>query len=317
MTEGSQQRNKRVASAKSSKRSHSCLIAFGVCLFVIGASMPPVYAYAEWNLPSATSGYAPLDSFVTPHNNPVQATGQVAPAYFYAHQFSLRSNQVPGYIGLLNDVNGKKAVFSIWAAIAVGCSNTDPIGSICQPFGHEGSGMQTFIQLNWQPDHTYQLRVAQYSTNEPDGDVWIGTVRDQTTAAPEHVVGYIKVPKNWGRLANASGNWVEYYGPSVSACNRLPSFRVTFWSTEGISSTGWATGSLNGYHGVLGGSGVPSSCTMTATPVYNNDGVLHTYDYGVPRTSPRIVTSAEVQGSEHVPAPPGRSDAGRRPSERR
>lgn len=194
---------------------------------VIGSSRPAVAGvtiqgtYSDFNFPG--QGYFNIDTPLFPSNDPTAGPGQVNPAYFYSSQFSFTGGP-GGYIGIQKDVNGKRAIFSIWGANAACCS-TEP-GAICRPFGGEGEGYQTMIPFNWVAGHSYRTRVWTVSKDNA-GEWWLGALIDDT-ARFEKIIGTIRVPHGRGWLGSWMVTWTEFYGPQAASCKELPLSVVFF-----------------------------------------------------------------------------------------
>ncbi|MBR4782667.1 MAG: DUF3472 domain-containing protein [Bacteroidaceae bacterium] len=91
-----------------------------------------------------------------------------------------------GYFGIQNNGNGKRrALFSLWNTQhsddpkAVSKDNKVTVqdhgeGVTVQDFGNEGSGKQSFIDVGWQPGHTYQflLHATKADDNCVDYSAW-------------------------------------------------------------------------------------------------------------------------------------------------
>jgi hypothetical protein len=243
----------------------SLLLCFATCGLAqsLGTFWPQgTYTdFTYWaNYPS--SGYFNFDKLMYVANDPKPRIGQVTQAYFYSHQFGSVGGD-GGYIGIQTDGNGKRAIFSWWAAIGASCSPQP--GAICRPFSGEGTGYQTMIPYSWQVGHYYRTRVWIVSQNNT-AETWVGAVQDRgtnNTAGTEVVIGYITVPRSFGYLSYVSVNWVEWYAPRAANCDQLPYSSVTFYPTQ--ANAGAVTANFPGINH-LGGGNCPSTITNVATP---------------------------------------------------
>jgi hypothetical protein len=112
------------------------------------------------------------------------------------------------------EASGKAVVFSVLGAMA---AEAGPGGVTLG----DASGWSCTVGLAWETGRAYRLRVW---TDEDGG--WSAVVADGTTAAK--VVGHIRVPGDWRRLASRSMVSTEYRGPAPARCDDLPLSRVVF-----------------------------------------------------------------------------------------
>lgn len=100
-----------------------------------------------------------------------------------------RTRTLADILACRTDVNGKRAIFSIWNAYGAQCSSVP--GAICQPFTGQGDGYQTLIPYNWVVSHHYYVYVY------ADSPGWLGGwVYDQELGTWT-LIGAIQVGTNW------------------------------------------------------------------------------------------------------------------------
>jgi hypothetical protein len=225
--------------------------ALGLCS-AASAQVGPQGTYSDWQQASSPSnGFFNLDITVFPGNEPDVSHHGI----FYAHQFGIRAG-AGGYVGLQKDGNGKRAIFSIWDALAAGgpgegqpCGENAP--PCAGPFGGEGEGYQTMVPFEWEAGHYYTYRVWVLGS-DTSGTWWGGWIIDEEGA--ETFIGEIKVPASWQWLDGYSITWVEYYANSAASCSEL-GYSVVYFDHP----TGDADGSSAGAPSNHYGSGVCSS----------------------------------------------------------
>lgn len=134
---------------------------------------------------------------------------------YWAHQWGFSGSQEGGYAGLQSrNANEKALNFSIWGATAW----QEATGSQCAFFGHEGSGVQCWINYPWKEGITYRIKVAKSGSNG-----WMATITDTTTAITT-TVATIQVPASYGGLSRLS-EWVENFAQGneqPSTCAQVP-----------------------------------------------------------------------------------------------
>lgn len=117
--------------------------------------------------------------------------------YFWAHQFTiLRDNQqspTGGYVGLqtiASGIEGRAAIFSMWATTAVSPGVGKYGKVIAGPFSGEGSGHQCLIAFPWQVGVAHKLSLSRLAdgrwTATADGTP-IGFITPPTTGWNDHV----------------------------------------------------------------------------------------------------------------------------------
>ncbi len=173
-----------------------------------------------WWAPSPTifrtipAGYSDFEHVVLPEFDP----GQEA-HFLFVHEFKLVGGDEGG-LGLRtrSDLDAdlhRIAVFSI--RNAVGGEDGDT-GSARQ----DGSGWSCRIPYPWEAGRPYGMRVW---TDERAW--WSAAVRDQTTGQ-ETVIGRIRVPDDWRRLASWSVTATRYQGDPLAHCDHLPECQVAY-----------------------------------------------------------------------------------------
>jgi hypothetical protein len=214
-------------------------------LAVVSTGPPQTYSY--WTLPpSSGKGYDRLYQTVTPNNMPLASPGQAVPAYFYATQWYNASNLSDGgYVGLQTDSQGKKAIFSWWGA------TTGYGPGISRPFSGEGVGWQNIISYNWQAGHAYRLTVNHGSTTTTG--MWFTATILDVQSNRSSTIGSVQIPTSFGGIYEYINNFVEWYGPTQSACTSYPISDVTFSAPHGRDRVGTPT--------VTAAPGIPPSGT--------------------------------------------------------
>jgi hypothetical protein len=175
-------------------------------------SIRPMGTYTDWIQP--VNDLDSLEIVIEPQNQPDAGT-----AYFYSHQFGYQSGP-GGYIGIQSDVNGRRAIFSIWEALAADSPGTHV------PFDNEGSGFTTKIDYPWVAGRQYKL-VVRRGGQDASGTWWTGTITDLSTNASQ-LIGSILVPSARAGLSYYSITWVEFYGPLKPECSDYSYSKVTF-----------------------------------------------------------------------------------------
>lgn len=153
-------------------------------------STPPgVYLWLDWPLAQSYN----FDADLTVVDD--------APNIIYAHQFGFEHGG-GGYIGLEFSGNQRKVRFAIYDAIGAteGCTS----------FTADGSGWQCLKDYEWQPGHTYRLRVWAHHMVDA-GEYWLGAIYDYATGQ-DTILGSILLPPGHGWLASSSVIWTQYLG---------------------------------------------------------------------------------------------------------
>ncbi|QIS13970.1 DUF3472 domain-containing protein [Nocardia arthritidis] len=140
---------------------------------------------------------------------------------YWAHQWGYTGTTDGGYIGLQSrDGNDKALNFSIWGAT----SWRDSAGATCNLFGHEGSGVQCWINYAWQQGVTYQITLAKSGT-----DGWTASITN-TRTRENSTVATIVVPPSYGGLAGLS-EWVENFAQGAQqppSCSAVPAATAVY-----------------------------------------------------------------------------------------
>lgn len=230
-----------------------------------GFAITPSGTYSDWN--ANTNGAHGKLQWLSVQVDPAPTAGQLYPTYFFSHQVGF-DNGVGGYIGIQEDSNGKRAIFSIWDAVSSECSTV--AGATCQAFLNECShappcGQQTLIPYNWTAPKNYATYIVRMSP-----DRWAGYIHDQT-ANTWTLVGIITVPSGWGDLGWWSVSWIEWYGAHPTTCPGFPDANVYFYPPISYhpayysgNSSAQSNGTGTGDHHSRGGC--PSSVTNDLPP---------------------------------------------------
>lgn len=139
---------------------------------------------------------------------------------YWADQFWFKGGD-GGYIGLQQrDRNNKALNFSIWQATGW----VAEAGANCAFFGHEGSGVQCWIDYPWQQRTTYRIRVV-----AEDVGHWAAYITD-TASGSRRKVATIQVPQTWGGIY-ATASFVEDYAQGADqrdSCAAVPPTSAVF-----------------------------------------------------------------------------------------
>jgi len=145
----------------------------------------------------------------------VTDTPELDTGLFWSHQFAFVGGS-GGYLGLQIVGSTKKAIFSIWNALAG--------SSECQVFTHEGSGWMCLIDYDWKVGFNYRLRLWVLNKDPAGNEWWLGTINDYSINS-DTVIGRILVPSSFGWLSSWSVTWIEYF--VYSTCD-VPYTRAIF-----------------------------------------------------------------------------------------
>jgi hypothetical protein len=222
------------------------------------------YADQSWG---GSTPYTSLQIPVVVVQMPQAGPGQLDPAYFWSTEFSPVgscgcANGDGGYVGLQDDKNGQRVIFSWWSSLRA--SSTNPAATISK-FSNEGTGIQVRLPYAIVQGHGYQLRLSRTSTGGST-TTWQAVVTDTTTGTT-NVVGAIAVPSAWGTfLRGATTSFTEYYGPRASDCRQLPATEAAFGPVTmngGLEASG-----LDFHYGNVGSNGCPSLQQLTGPGTY-------------------------------------------------
>lgn len=230
---------------------------------------------------NGSSGHYNHDMHLTWHKEPVEGWGMYA-MYYFTFQAG-----VGGYTGLQKTVNGKTAIFSIWDANGRQTAMPTP-GTVCNRFGHEGTGTNCIINFNWKADTEYKMRVWRIlnsTTNQSEKwGAWVINVK----TGEETLIGVIELYNannqiGYGGLNHQGISTVtEFFaGPANADCSNVPEFTVT-WKGPYANN-----GSINPIYAVGGyNTGIGTPCQQTN---FTSNGVFSvTQENGqqVRRTTP-------------------------------
>lgn len=188
-----------------------CLVVSPLAGAVVAGGM--VAVNRQW--PASDTGFLDMEFGVTV----VQEPGRNGFTY-WADQFWFKGGD-GGYIGLQQrDANKKALNFSIWQATGWVAEK----GANCAFFGHEGSGVQCWIDYGWKQGTTYNIRV----TAEDLGH-WAAYITD-TAGGATRKVATIQVPQTWGGIY-ATASFVEDYAQGADqrdSCEAVPPTSAVF-----------------------------------------------------------------------------------------
>ena len=160
------------------------------------------------------AGFASFEHVVLPEIDPGAGA-----RFEFAHEFKL----VGGAEGMMSLATGsdvdatppKIAVFSIRGAVSAESGGT---GSALP----DGLAWSCRIPYPWEAGRPYGMRVW---TDAPGW--WSSAVRDQATGT-EILIGRIRVPDDWRRLAGWSVSATRYQGRPLALCDHLPECQVAY-----------------------------------------------------------------------------------------
>ena len=173
-----------------------------------------------WWAPSPTifrtipAGYSSFEHVVLPEIDPGQGA-----AYAFVHEFKMVGGD-EGSMGLstgsdLDAGGSKSAVFSIRNAVAA--DSGGPSSGV-----NSGGGWSCRIPYPWEAGRPYGMRIW-----TEDQGWWSAMVRDQVSGE-ERLIGRIRVPDHWRRLASWSVTATRYQGPPLVHCEHLPECQVAY-----------------------------------------------------------------------------------------
>lgn len=197
------------------------------------------------------NGHYNHDIHLTWHKEPVDGWGMFA-MYYFSFQAG-----VGGYTGLQKTTvpgRPKTAIFSIWDV--AGRQTAMPVpGTVCQRFGHEGSGTMCILPFDWKADTEYKMRVWRIlNSNTGYSEKWGAWVINVKTEE-ETMIGMIELYNannqvGYGMLSNQGlMSATEFFtGPSNADCSNLPEFNITWrgpFGNNGSINPGYARGIYN------------------------------------------------------------------------
>ncbi len=173
-----------------------------------------------WWAPSPTiyrtipAGYSNFEHVVLPEIDPGPGA-----SFAFTHEFRLVGGD-EGLMALctssqLDAGAGKIAVFSMRGTLA---AESGRGGSVLE----DGSVCTCRVPYPWEAGRPYGMRVW---TEERAW--WSAAVRDQGTGQ-ETLIGRMRVPDDWRRLASQSVSATRYEGPPLGRCVDLPECQVAF-----------------------------------------------------------------------------------------
>ncbi len=268
-----------LASSKSALIARTARVSALVALWLVAtlvATTSAHAAYAGWQFQGPGDGFVNIDQVIV-----VQVK---APTTFFAEQFGFTGTSSNGYIGLQTDGGrldgsiGETAIFSLWDATAAAPGP----GARCQTFTGEGEGYSCRLAYPFVTGTPYQLRVWRLEADR-SGQWWGGWVTDLSTNWQSYL-GKIRVPHRSRPLIGGPLNFIEYFGPGVANCGRVP--RSTAYFTQPAAdfdgmggyqyysrlSSWWGdctagdTADWHGWHGVSLTHGRASPPTSTPSP---------------------------------------------------
>lgn len=200
-------------------------------------AIAPTTTYSFWTSPTTTnnpgSNWNAVGQYIIPANEPTPTAGQLAPGWFLAYQFNVGAyaggTPRSAYIGIQKDVNGERAIFSLWGAAGAWCSAVP--GATCGTFTNEGTGMTVRIPYEQNPNESLFV----YATKDyQNPNLWHGYV--QRNGVSSHIgsllssdpagATYIKSSNNLppGSTAGSASftEWIGQQSPPPAACTSLP-----------------------------------------------------------------------------------------------
>jgi hypothetical protein len=222
---------------------------------------------------------------------------------YWPMQFGFNNVGNGGYMGLQQTkANDQRARVSIWNATAAE-------GSSCKPFDNEGVGQTCILPMKIESGKFYRLRLSRLEST-PDGQWWGGWLIEvgRNGALVEHRIGRIKAPAAAKSVnPKAIRNFVEYYGPSLAACDRVPLSIVGF-SPPAMNYNGKGTGVYQGYTSYAGSKQASGNicasgkedkgAAITATPYsFGSAGGVVMFLGGTP-------SEHMLDSKKHPPPPP-------------
>ncbi len=173
---------------------------------------------------------------------------------------------IGGYLGLFQEDGQIKVRFSLWNAI-------DSKGSACRKFGGEGIGETCSLLVEFDNTKFYRYRVWRLNSDS-EGQWWGGWLieSDQNGIIKEHLIGKIKVPKDYNNIEITSiKNFAEYYGDEIQPCEDVP-LSLAGFTPPAVNYRGAGTGKYKSYS-VFGGS-TKSSHNICVTGKEDNGSLI-------------------------------------------
>ncbi|HEX6596646.1 MAG TPA: hypothetical protein VF045_06900 [Acidimicrobiales bacterium] len=184
-------------------------------------------SFGLWNQPSpaALDG---MGTWMAVAADPTAASGQVAPAYLFAHYFGFSSGGALGAVGVLDDPAGKFAVFSV----------VEP----------DGTSHARAVAFEWTAGRLYYPFVYRLSPG-----TWGAWIYDHTGGAWVPI-GQLTLPTTWGGLAPTSFTTAQWYGSTAPTCLAFPWADVLFSPPVAYVGTATTTATF------LAATGLPGDC---------------------------------------------------------
>lgn len=192
------------------------VLLFGLVLSPLaGAIVAGGMVAVDRRWPATEAGYLDMEFSITVTQEP----GRNGFTY-WADQFWFKDGN-GGYIGLQQRDRDHKALnFSIWDATGW----VPEKGANCAFFGHEGEGVQCWIDYPWKRRTTYRIRVV-----AEDVGLWAAYITD-TASGRRRKVATIQVPQGWGGIY-ATSSFVEDYAQGAderASCAEVPPTSAVF-----------------------------------------------------------------------------------------
>jgi hypothetical protein len=194
--------------------------------------------------------------------------------YFWSSSFEWSNAPGSGgYIGMQTRVwpvagGPRGAIFSIWNTTTAEAVS----GGVAQPFGGEGTGMQTAIGYPWVAGRNYDLTIERDNSRSTSTyNWWRGYITDLSTNVQTEI-GRIRTPTTWG-LLYPNNTFLERYGLS-NTCGSFETVSGVFTSyrlrqTTGVRTPTQVAVELRDYtdcRNVVTASGVNSGYQVTINP---------------------------------------------------
>lgn len=242
-------------------------------------TLPVHHQYVQYSMDTMEDVYN-YDMHINWHQEPDTSTmGYYAQFAFYF------ANGTVGYMGLQKDnVEGKKAIFSIWDNSTN--SRAVPARDVCRRFDHEGNGTMCLQKFEWKAGREYKLRIWRLKDSfNGYSEKWGGWVIDYATGE-EFLIGVIEVGntngfKGYGGLNGSAIATIENYGTGNVDCRSMPYFGVTWTGPFGNNGSKRAT-----YTNVTYRTGMGDPCTESSNAQSNAiNSVTTETGAGVARTN--------------------------------
>ena len=208
------------------------LLFFTALSFAQTVRYPTHLSQAVYHLDeNGGAGFYNTDMHLTLHQEVDNGWG------YYAMYWFMFQAGYGGYTGLQKTTDPNKpkiAIFSIWDV--AGRQTAMPVpGTICQRFGHEGSGTNCLLAFNWKAGTEYKMRVWKIlNSNTGYSEKWGAWVID-VKSGEETMIGMIELYNannqiGYGNLTNGGYSTAleVFAGPVNAQCSDLPYFGATW-----------------------------------------------------------------------------------------